>query len=499
MIEKIFPDRISLTLPTVFGEELTFLEFCGKVRAKLDECIDVVNEDTSIIEGADSRISANTANIQQNTSDIQQNTTDIQQNATAISKNKSDIVKLSGVINNVSTQTHANTVNINTVSGKVDKNTTDIQQNASAIAANTSAIQQNTTDIQSNANYINTIQQKTAENTMNIEKNEAAISANTSAIQQNTSAITANESSIEAINTAFNALRNDFLNKKVESLFAPVILNVENHEVGADINASVYIRMSRIDWQDLGCLYAKVNISFSGATDAKTLKINSIQFGDRKAADITSVSTSFTSKTDVINLPISVVGSLDIPVGTSDISVTGINLLGMSIVAESLASSFSLDSIPTGIDIPCESLAFTSPGGGESDPKFIYTLKISEGNMDIFTTGVGSPAMTERSHIDIDFSSTISDPNTYDQFLCIGGVYDDDSISSISANGVNLGAALINYTEYTDNNHIYNARISIKNINDGGTPLIIKPTGVGSQPTPFGKFSHTSLTFDMFN
>ena len=30
MIEKIFPDRISLTLPTVFGEELTFLEFCGK-------------------------------------------------------------------------------------------------------------------------------------------------------------------------------------------------------------------------------------------------------------------------------------------------------------------------------------------------------------------------------------------------------------------------------------------------------------------------------------
>ena len=365
MIEKIIPDRISLTLPTVFGEELTFLEFCGKLRAKLNESIDVVNK-------------------------------------------------------------------------------------------------------------------------------------NTSDIQQNTSKISADESEIKAIKTAFNALRADFLNKKVESLFAPVILNVESHESGADINASVYVRIGRIDWQGLGCLYAKVNISFSGDTYAKTLKINSIQFGDRKAADITSVSTSFTSKTDVINLPISVVGSIDIPVGTSDISVTGINLLGMSIVSESLASSFSLDSIPTGIDIPCESLAFTSPGGGESDPKFIYTLKISEGNMDIFTTGVGISAITARSHIDIDFSSTISASNIYDQFICVGGVYDDASISSISESGANLGAALINYTEYTDNNHTYAARISIKNINDGGVIFSIKPTGVASQPTPFGNFSHTSLTFDMY-
>ena len=408
MIEKIIPDRISLTLPTVFGEELTFLEFCGKLRAKLNESIDVVNKNTS--------------------------------------------------------------------------------------------------DIQNNANYISTLQEKTAKNIIDIEKNTAAISKNatdiqknTSDIQQNTSKISADESEIQAIKTAFNALRADFLNKKVESLFAPVILNVENHGPRADINASVYVRISRIDWQGLGCLYAKINLSFSGATDAKTLKINSVQFGYRKAVDITSVSTSFTAKTDVINLPISVVGSLDIPVGTSDMSVTGINLLGMSIVAESLASSFSLDSIPTGIDIPCESLAFTSPGGGESDPKFVYTLKISEGNMDIFTTGVGSPAMTERSHIDIDFSSTISAPNIYDQFLCVGGVYDDDSISSISANGVSLGAALINYTEYTDNNHTYTARISIKNIYDGGSSFTIKPTGVGTQPTPFGKFSHTSLAFEMLN
>ena len=380
MIEKIIPDRISLTLPTVFGEELTFLEFCGKLHAKLNESIDVVNK---------------------NTSDIQQNTTDIQQNSSAISRNESGIVKLNGAVNSVSAQ--------------ADENTEDIQ------------------------------------------------------------------------------------NRKIESLFAPVILNVENHGPRADINASVYVRISRIDWQGLGCLYAKINLSFSGATDAKTLKINSVQFGYRKAVDITSVSTSFTAKTDVINLPISVVGSLDIPVGTSDMSVTGINLLEMSIVAESLASSFSLDSIPTGIDIPCESLAFTSPGGGESDPKFVYTLKISEGNMDIFTTGVGAPAMTERSHIDIDFSSTISAPNIYDQFLCVGGVYDDDSISSISANGVSLGAALINYTEYTDNNHTYTARISIKNIYDGGSSFTIKPTGVGTQPTPFGKFSHTSLAFEMLN
>lgn len=379
MIEKITHDKISLTLPTVFGDELTFLEFCGKLRAKLNECIGVVNE---------------------NTTNIQQNTTDIQQNATAISRNESDIVKLNGVVNSISAQ--------------ADENTADI------------------------------------------------------------------------------------LNGKIESLFAPVILNVENHSLGADINFSVYVRLSRIDRQGLGCLYAKVNMSFSGATDAKALKINSIQFGDRKAANITSVSTSFTAKTDVINLPISVVGSTDIPVGTSDMSVTGINLLGMSIVSESLASSFSLNSIPTGIDIPCESLAFTSPGGGESNPKFIYTLKISEGNIDIFTTGVGAPAMTERSRIDIDFSNTISAPNVYDQFLCVGGVYDDDSISSISANGVNLGAALLNYTEYTDNNHTYTARISIKNINDGGTPLSIKPTGIASQGTPFGKFSHTSLAFDMY-
>ena len=409
MIEKIIPDRISLTLPTVFGEELTFLEFCGKLRAKLNECIDVVNE--------------------------------------------------------------------------------------------------NTTDIQNNANYINTIQEKTAQNIIGIEKNTAAISKNatdiqknTSDIQQNTSAISTNESSIEAINTAFNLLRSDFLNKKVESLFAPVILNVENHEFGADINFSVYVRLGRIDWQGLGCLYAKVNISFSGATDAKTLKINSVQFGDRKAADITSVSTSFTAKTDVINLPISIKGTADIPAGTSDIAVTGINLLGMSIVAESLGSSFALDSIPTGIDIPCESLAFTSPAGGEENAKLVYTFKASEGCFDIFTTAAGIPAISERAYLQTDFTSVISNQKVFSQFLCQGGSYTGNTISTVSSNGASLGAALINYTDFDgDGEHVYTARTTLRTINDAGSQNSLNNTGIASQPVPYGKFAHISLTFDMFN
>lgn len=443
MIEKITNNKISLTLPTVFGEELTFLEFCGKMRSKLNECIGVVNENTSNIEDVTSKTNENTANIQQN--------------AAAISRNESDIVKLNGVVNSISAQADENTVAINTVSGKVDKNTSDIQQN-----------------------------------TTNIQKN-------TSDIQQNTSAISANESSIEAINTAFNALRADFLNKKVESLFAPVILNVENHEAGADINTSVYIRLGRIDWQGLGCLYAKINLSFSGAADAKTLKINSVQFGDRKAADITSVSTSFTAKTDVINLPISVVGTSDIPARTSDIAVTGINLFGMSIVAEDLASSFALDSIPTGINIPCESLTFTSPASGEEDSKLVYTFKASEGCFDIFTTAAGTPTVSERAYLQTDFTSVIANQKVFPQFLCIGGAYNRDTISTISKNGVALGAAMINYTEFTEGIHVYTARATLRTINAAGSSNLLKNTGIASQSVPIGEFAHISLTFDMFN
>lgn len=437
MIEKIIPDRISLTLPTVFGEELTFLEFCGKLRAKLNECIDGVNGNSSNIEGLTLKTNENTANIQQNTANIQQN-------ASAISKNESDIVKLNGVVNSVSAQTDDNTVNINTVSGKVDKNTADIQQN--------------------------------------------------------TSAISADEAKMAALTTAFNDLRSDFLNKKVESLFAPVILNVENHVFGADINASVYVRLGRIDWQGLGCLYAKINLSFSGATDAKTLKINSVQFGDRKAADITSVSTSFTAKTDVINLPISIVGTSDIPVGTSDIAVTGVNLLGMSTVASSLASSFALDSIPTGIDIPCESLTFTSPGGSEQSPKLVYTLKVVEGGLDIFAVAAGLPAISERAYMYTNFADIISNTKIFTQFLCSGGLYTDDTLSSVPDNGAALGAALINYLEDgTTGGEIYTARTTLTTEHNGGSTNSLNKTGNASMNIPFGQAAHISLRFDLFN
>lgn len=437
MIEKIIPDRISLTLPTVFGEELTFLEFCGKLRAKLNESIDVVNKNTSDIE-------------------------------------------------DVASKTNENTTNINTLSGKVDKNTTDIQHNTADIRLNGSRISKNTTDIE--------------KNTAAISKNTTDIQKNTSDIQQNTLTISGDAEKIAALTTAFNALRSDFLNKKVESLFAPVILNVENHEFGADINFSVYVRLGRIDWQGLGCLYAKVNLSFSGAAAAKALKINSVQFGDRKAADINSVSTSFTAKTDVINLPISFVGTADIPVGTSDISVTGINLLGVSIVASSLDSSFALDSIPTGTDIPCESLAFTSPAGGEEDSKIVYTFKASEGCFDIFTTSAGVPAMSERASLQTDFTSIISNQKVFSQFLCNGGAYNSNTISTVANNGASLGAALINYTEFNgDGGHVYTARATLRTINAAGSNNILKNTGIASQLVPYGEFAHISLTFDMFN
>lgn len=49
MIEEITPENISFTLPTVFDEELSFLEFCGKLSAKLNECIDGVNDNSEHI------------------------------------------------------------------------------------------------------------------------------------------------------------------------------------------------------------------------------------------------------------------------------------------------------------------------------------------------------------------------------------------------------------------------------------------------------------------
>lgn len=50
MIEEITPENISFTLPTVFGDELTFLEFCGKIASKLNECIDGVNDNAASVE-----------------------------------------------------------------------------------------------------------------------------------------------------------------------------------------------------------------------------------------------------------------------------------------------------------------------------------------------------------------------------------------------------------------------------------------------------------------
>ena len=230
------------------------------------------------------------------------------------------------------------------------------------------------------------------------------------------------------------------------------------------------------------------------------MKINSIQFGDRKAADITSVSTSFTAKTDVINLPISFVGTEDTPVGTSDISVTGINLLGMSIVASSLDSSFALNSIPTGINIPCESLTFTSPAGGEEDSKIIYTFKASEGCFDIFAVAAGILAVSARASLKTDFTSIISNQKIFSQFLCNGGAYNSNTISTISTGGASLGAALINYTDFNgDGGHVYTARATLRTINAAGSSNMLNNTGIASQFVPYGEFAHTSLTFDMFN
>lgn len=50
MIEEVTPDNISFTLPTVFDEELSFLEFCGKIASKLNECIDGVNDNAASAE-----------------------------------------------------------------------------------------------------------------------------------------------------------------------------------------------------------------------------------------------------------------------------------------------------------------------------------------------------------------------------------------------------------------------------------------------------------------
>ena len=172
----------------------------------------------------------------------------------------------------------------------------------------------------------------------------------------------------------------------------------------------------------------------------------------------------------------------------------------MSIVASSLASSFALNSIPTGIDIPCESLTFTSPAGGEEDAKLVYTFKAIEGCFDIFVTAAGIPAISERAQLQTDFTSIISNQKVFSQFLCSGGAYNSNTISTVAKNGAPLGAALINYTEFDgDGEHVYTARATLRTINAAGSSNILDNTGIASQPVPYGEFAHISLTFDMFN
>ena len=178
MIEKIIPDKISFTLPTVFGEELTFLEFCGRVRAKLNECIDVVNDKTATIDQFTARIDANAANINTVSGKVGKNTADIQKNATAIATNTTNIQKNATAIS-------ANQSNIAAISGKVDKHISDIQKN--------------TTDIQDNAAYINTLPLKVAENILDIRDHDAKIAKN--------------KESISTLNTSVEALRTDKVDK----------------------------------------------------------------------------------------------------------------------------------------------------------------------------------------------------------------------------------------------------------------------------------------------
>ena len=63
MIEEVTPDNISLTLPTVFDEELSFLEFCGKIASKLNECIDGVNDNAKDINTIQGKTAENKENI----------------------------------------------------------------------------------------------------------------------------------------------------------------------------------------------------------------------------------------------------------------------------------------------------------------------------------------------------------------------------------------------------------------------------------------------------
>ena len=70
MIEEVTPDNISFTLPTVFDEELSFLEFCGKIGSKLNECIDGVNDNAADINTLQEKTAENVVKIQKHDTEI---------------------------------------------------------------------------------------------------------------------------------------------------------------------------------------------------------------------------------------------------------------------------------------------------------------------------------------------------------------------------------------------------------------------------------------------
>ena len=119
--------------------------------------------------------------------------------------------------------------------------------------------------------------------------------------------------------------------------------------------------------------------------------------------------------------------------------------------------------------------------------------------MDILTTAAGTSTSTGKAYLYIDFADVISNSNIYTQFLCQGGSYNGDTISTVPDNGAGLGAALINYLEDgTNGGEVYEARTILTMEAGGGTPNLLKKTGNISKNLPTGQVARISLTFDLF-
>ena len=92
MIEEVTPDNISFTLPTVFDEELSFLEFCGKIGSKLNECIDGVNDNTGYINTLQEKTAGNIVEIQKHDTEIAKNKESISTLNTSVDALRTDKV-----------------------------------------------------------------------------------------------------------------------------------------------------------------------------------------------------------------------------------------------------------------------------------------------------------------------------------------------------------------------------------------------------------------------